>query len=385
MQRLGILPRTDWQDTAKRYGFQFHTMDGQTYWDESAYYAFSLEEIERDLEAPTEELHAMAMDLVGDVVASESMMTRLAIPKPFWDWIASSWRDRQPHVYGRMDLAYNGSGPAKLYELNYDTPTALYEASFFQWVWLEEQKSRGGLPVGADQFNSIQEKLVLAFGTIAKQLLQPMYFAAMRDSLEDQGTIAYLHDCATQCGLQASRIAIEDIGLSNTGEFTDLDNRTIRTLFKLYPLEQLIEDEFGKNLPASGLQLIEPPWKIILSKGILPLMWERHPDHPNLLPAFFDDANPLALLPGWVRKPVYSREGANIEMVLPDGQHVSSDGTYANGPTIRQACQPLPQFDGGYPLIGSWVIGDQAAGIGIREDASLITQNTSRFVPHVIL
>ena len=92
MQRLGILPRTDWQDTAKRYGFQFHTMDGRTYWDESAYYAFSLEEIERDLEAPTEELHAMAMDLVGEVVASESLMTRLAIPKPFWDWIASSWR-----------------------------------------------------------------------------------------------------------------------------------------------------------------------------------------------------------------------------------------------------------------------------------------------------
>ena len=93
----------------------------------------------------------------------------------------------------------------------------------------------------------------------------------------------------------------------------------------------------------------------------------------------------MALLPGLVRKPLYSREGANIEMVLPDGQRVSSGGTYANGPTIRQACQPLPLFDAGYPLIGSWVIGDQAAGIGIREDASLITQNTSRFVPHVIL
>jgi glutathionylspermidine synthase len=36
-------------------------------------------------------------------------------------------------------------------------------------------------------------------------------------------------------------------------------------------------------------------------------------------------------------------------------------------------------------LIGSWVIGDLPAGMGIREDRSLITQDTSRFIPHVIV
>jgi len=45
---------------------------------------------------------------------------------------------------------------------------------------------------------------------------------------------------------------------------------------------------------------------------------------------------------------------------------------------------PLPHFAGGYPLIGSWVIGDRPSGIGIREDATLITRDTARFVPHII-
>ena len=44
--------------------------------------------------------------------------------------------------------------------------------------------------------------------------------------------------------------------------------------------------------------------------------------------------------------------------------------------------QRLPVFDGGYPLIGSWVVGDRACGMGLREDASRITQDLSRFKPH---
>jgi glutathionylspermidine synthase len=42
----------------------------------------------------------------------------------------------------------------------------------------------------------------------------------------------------------------------------------------------------------------------------------------------------------------------------------------------------MPSFDGNYPVIGSWVIASQPAGIGIREDSTAITRDTSRFVPH---
>jgi len=385
VKRIAIDPRPDWQATAERYGFRFHSVHGEPYWDESAYYAFSLSQIERDIEAPTRELHQMAMSLVEEIVASEELLTKLAIPRHYWNWIAESWRHRQPHLYGRMDLVYDGVGPAKLYELNYDTPTSIYEAAFFQWIWLEEQQRRGVLDAALDQYNQLQELLILGFATIGKYLRRPFYFAAVRGSLEDQGTIEYLRDCAVQAGVHGELIAIEDIGLSRRGSFTDLHDKVIGSLFKLYPLEHLFTDDYGPHLPRSGLQLIEPPWKAVLSnKGIMPLLWQRYRGHPNLLPAYFDEQPGDALPAGWVRKPLFSREGANVHIALPSGEHVRSPGRYTQCPVIRQAFHPLPRFAGGYPLIGSWVVGDTPAGMGMREDATLITRDTSRFVPHVI-
>lgn len=383
MQRIAITERADWRAQAAAYGFGFHTIDAAPYWDEAAYYAFTLREIERAIEAPTQTLHQMALDLVDRIVGDERRLRQLAIPEAYWDWIAHSWKTRTPHLYGRMDLAYDGIGAAKLYELNYDTPTSLYEAAFFQWQWLEDRIADGTLPRDADQFNAIQERLVERFAALAPRITQPFHFSAVRDSIEDQGTIAYLRDCALQAGIRCGTLAIEDIGISVDGRFTDLDDRAIGCLFKLYPLEDLFAEAFGHYLPRSGLQLIEPPWKAILSnKGILPLLWEAHPGHPNLLPARFDDGSPLP--PGWVRKPLHSREGANVTLRLTDGHEVATPGPYA-GPCIIQACHPLTAFAGQYPLVGSWVVGDAACGMGLREDRTLVTQDSARFVPHAII
>lgn len=384
MRRVSTQERPGWRKLAEDYGFSFHSLEGQTYWDESAYYAFSMSQIENEIESPTEEIHQMALALVEEVIDSERLLEQLAIPPHYWSWMRDSWRSERLHLYGRIDLAYSGHGPAKLYELNYDTPTSLYESAFFQWLWLEQQIERGALPGHADQFNSLQEQLVSRLAAIGSRIEQPLYFAAAHDHAEDQATIAYLRDCAEQAGLQHAVIAIENIGLSTDGRFTDLGDEVIRSLFKLYPLESMFIEDFGAALPNSGLQLIEPPWKAILSnKGVLPLLWERHRGHPNLLPARFSDG--AALAAGWVRKPFFSREGANISMCTHEGQSLKSDGPYGAGPSVDQAYHPLKAFDGRYPLIGSWVVGDRASGIGVREDTSLITQNTSCFVPHAIV
>ena len=383
MRRVPIVERGDWQAQAAECGFRFHTIDGARYWDERVYYAFSMAQIEQDLEDPSVELHDMAMGLVDEIVASESLMERLAIPAHYRDWIAESWRKREPHLYGRLDFAYDGKSPAKLYELNYETPTSLFEAAFFQWQWLEDQRASGRLPREADQFNSIHEALVERFGELMAALPPPLVFAAVRESEEDQGTIAYLRDCAAQAGLHGAAMALEDIGLSEDGRYTDLDDTVIGSLFKLYPLEDLFADDFGRALPDSGIRLLEPPWKAVLSnKGLLPLLWERHRGHPNLLAAEFDIGGDLPA--GWVRKPLHSREGANIELHLADGARLHSDGPYA-GACIRQAAHPLTAFDGQYPMVGSWIVGDTACGIGIREDDSPITRDSARFVPHAIV
>jgi glutathionylspermidine synthase len=52
---------------------------------------------------------------------------------------------------------------------------------------------------------------------------------------------------------------------------------------------------------------------------------------------------------------------------------------------VRQAIAPLPQFDGNYVVLGSWVAAGVPCGLSVREDASPITKNTSRFLPHAII
>lgn len=381
MKRISSTPRPGWKAFAESVGFEFHTFDGEPYWDESAYYQFTLEQIERDLEAPTEELHQMALDLISDIVRDEQQLSRLAIPSQFWDAARDSWHSGQPHLYGRMDFSYDGSTPAKLLELNYDTPTSLFETGFFQWVWLEDQLMRGGVPQGADQFNSLQDKLQQAFSQL--NLPQPFYFASVTQSIEDKGTVDYLMDIALQAGLDCRYIQLEQLG-DIDGQLVDLDGFPIRGLFKLYPWEFMLQEEFSGTILSSQTQFIEPLWKCLLSnKGILPLLWQKYQGHPNLLPAFFDDGKPLQ--PGWVRKPLFSREGANVELLDHQGRSLKQDGPYHDSGYIRQALAPLPEFAGNYTLIGSWVVGDSAAGICIREDSSLITKDSSRFLPHIIV
>ncbi|UVL24010.1 glutathionylspermidine synthase family protein [Pseudomonas donghuensis] len=384
MKRVSIAPRPDWRATAEHFGFNFHTFGDEPYWDESAYYQFSLRQIEEHLEEPTHALHELCMALVAEVVDSEELLERLAIPAQYFDLIRRSWRDGHPHFYGRMDLCYDGKGPAKLLEANYDTPTSLYEASFFQYLWLEQQMQRGALPVDADQFNSLEEKLTQVMS--ANSFATPFYFASVKDSIEDRGTVEYLRDIALGAGLDARLVDMEDIGLSRGGRFVDDVGAPIPSLFKLYPWEDIFHDPYGPAIANSGTLFVEPPWKAILSnKGMLALLWERHQGHPNLLPAFIEQTPGASLGKGWVRKPFFSREGANIQIHTGSGQHVIEDGPYGGGPSILQQFQALPRFGDSYTVIGSWVVGDLPAGIGIREDNSLITKDSSRFLPHAII
>jgi glutathionylspermidine synthase len=385
MQRIASEERSDWRARAEEIGFNFHTIDGERYWDERAYYVFTLKEIESDLEAPTAELEKMCRELVARVVADEQLMRRLAIPVPFWNWIARSWKQSEPSLYGRFDLRYGGNGPAKLLEYNADTPTAVLETGVFQWMWLEQAIERKVLPADADQFNSLHERLIQGWKEIGQS--RPLHLTAMMDNPEDAGNVAYLEDCAHQAGLTTTVLPIEDIGKNMAGQFIDDDNRLIELLFKLYPWEWMMREGFGASLPGSTTQFIEPPWKAVLSnKGILPLLWEMFPNHPNLLPAYFDD-DPVSATLGasYARKPLYSREGANIEL-LTDGRSLDKDdGPYGAEGFVRQAIAPLPRFDGNYAVLGSWFAAGAPCGLSVREDVSAITKNTSRFLPHAIV
>ncbi|SFL28693.1 glutathionylspermidine synthase family protein [Methylorubrum salsuginis] len=384
MRRVPIGERPDWRERAKAAGFTFHTFDGAPYWDESHAYAFTLREIEEDIEGPAGELHALCRAFAAQAVEDERILTSLRIPETAWDAVRDSWRRGDPGLYGRLDFSYGGAGPAKLLEYNADTPTALYETAVFQWLWLEESLQDRRLKPGSDQFNAVHERLIERLRSIASTGLTG--FAAEAEAPEDLGTAAYLQDCAVQAGCATLLLDLSQIGLRPDGAFCGPDGQPLATLFKLYPWEWAFADPFGAAVAASPTRFLEPPWKMVLSnKGLLAHLWAREPGHPNLLPCFFeDDPACRALGDSYVRKPLLSREGANVE-ILSDGLRVAGEtGPYGAEGFVRQALAALPDFDGRRPLVGAWMVGDEASGLCIRESAGPITGNDALFVPHWI-
>ena len=387
MHRIPVTERPDLMRAAAEHDLEYTPGAGITGWDESVRYQFNTRQIEDDLGGPLEEIEDLCFQVVDRAVSDETVMRRLGIAEPFWDYIAASWRNNERNLYGRMDISYDGKGPAKLLEYNADTPTALYETAVFQWEWLEQATELGLIPQGCDQFNEVHECIVQAFPQMGIEALA--HFACNHDIEDDKGTLDYLEECAREAGLETCSLAMEDIGLDDQGRFTDVENRVITTLIKLYPWEWIMDEAFGRHLPTSGVRFIEPPWKAILSnKGMLALLWEMFEGHPNLLPSFFENDTAAAALAdtgSYVRKPLLSRQGANIEIVDAGKTIFHSDGPYGEDAHILQGFHPLPDFDGRYPLVGCWLVASKAVGLCIREDSTLVTGKNASIIPHVIL
>ena len=353
-------------------GLTYHTVGTQTYWDESAYWEFTTAEIDQ-IEAATAELQEMCL-AAGDFILKHDRLTSMGIPEAAKERIRETWRAEPPALYGRMDLAYNGY-ELKLLEYNADTPTALVESAVAQWYWLK------AVFPGADQFNSIHEHLVAKWRQLAGSVRQPVHFAC-EDCEEDWMTITYLRDTAQQAGLQTVALGMAEIGWDgNTRRFVDEQGSAIEAIFKLYPWEALVSDRFGSYaLETMGtVQWIEPIWKMLWSnKALLAVLWELYPNHPNLVPAYLDGPRDLTR---YVKKPRMSREGANITYV--GDTRIETGGDYGDEGFVYQALAPVPMFDGNYAVIGSWVVDGVACGMGVRESDGPITDNLSRFVPHL--
>lgn len=373
MQRFNITPRPDWRAKVESVGLAYHTIEGETYWDESLCYHFTLPEIE-ELERAGNECQRLYIEATERAIREERFQD-LRIPQPFVDLLVQSWERDDPTMYGRFDFSYSGegSGPPKLMEYNADTPTSLLESSVVQWYWMKDV-----LP-DADQFNSIHERLLAFWKKPA--LPHFIHFSCLPDSAEDLGNTEYIRDVATQAGHGTDFLYMEDIGLTERSHrFVGLANEPIEALFKLYPWEHMLSDEFAPHIASNQTLFIEPPWKLFWSnKAMLCLLWEYFPDHPNLLPAFFDDR----LRGDRVRKPIFSREGSNVE--IRRGNTITRQpGLYGTEGWIYQSYHALPAFGPGgeyRAVCGVWNVEGEACGLGIREDGDITTDH-ARYIPH---
>ncbi|WP_089841484.1 glutathionylspermidine synthase family protein [Granulicella pectinivorans] len=430
MKRITLSPRPDWQSKVEAVGLTYHSPESMPhpYWDESAAYEFTSGEIDT-LEAAGNTMQEMCLAAAQHVIDNKRY-TELDIPAAAIPVIERAWEQEPPAIYGRFDFSWAGekSGQApKLLEYNADTPTSLLEAAVVQWDWLKEQTPHlhhsaflGGDP---DQFNSIHEKLIAKWKDLIPYLQQPLYFAGV-DEPEDQLTLVYLRDTAEQAGLKTLQMFMEEIGWNEDAKaFLDPAEDQMFSIFKLYPWEAMVREEFGVHALDTYPQMrwIEPIWKMLLSnKGILPILWELYPNHELLLPAFFEPEATGPVTSEWtqvndggfgrghnsapipsslsklasgpfgmrdyVSKPLLSREGANIKIVRNGSTVMETDGMY-DGPRIVQALAPDAVFQAAdnqmrYPVLGVWMVDQECCGMGIRESRTPVTDNLSSFIPH---
>jgi glutathionylspermidine synthase len=376
MKRIDILPRPNWEQKVEGQGFIFYK--DNSYYSETAAYEFTGGEIAL-IEKASGEIQAMCLEVVDHVIKNE-LWDDFFIPAEYRELVKWSWEKRQPSFYGRLDLALN-KGELKLLEYNADTPTLLLESGVIQWFWLQDFNK------DLDQYNNIHESLVAHIKSCLPNLLPGKLYFSGPDNAEDFMTVKYLQDAAAQSGAETAFVFIDDISLDENDRFTDAAGDPISNIFKLYPYEWLFNEPFGKYLVTNkdNCLWIEPAYKLILScKTMLRYLYELFPDSPYILPCIQVKSGETCPFPQYAKKPVYSREGANVSLVL-DGEAIEeTGGEYGEEGYIYQAYTELPEFSGMHPIIGSWIIGGKPAGLGIRESPGRITNNSCSFCPHYI-
>ncbi|QBQ42101.1 glutathionylspermidine synthase family protein [Sphingobacterium psychroaquaticum] len=368
----------NWQNRLEEIGFGYHTLGGVPFWVDDRYYEITSREADLIYKA-TAELWDMCLQAVEYVIKNKQYAS-FHIPAYMYHHIENSWENDDPSIYGRFDFAYDVErGELKMLEFNADTPTSLFETGIVQWYWKKHYFSEG-----TDQFNSIHEQLIASWTQLKPYLKgEILHFACVKESLEDLTNLEYLRDTAIQAGLATKLIYVDDIGW-NGHSFVDMEGEPIQSVFKLYPWEWMVREDFGVHIVNDALraQWIEPSWKMLLSnKAILPILWELFPNHPHLLAAYFEEPD---FLKHFVKKPILSREGANVEMYYDKQMIYATEGEYGEEGYIYQELATLHREDSGFSIIGSWLIGQEPCGISFRESDMPITTDKSRFIPHII-
>ncbi len=368
MKRKTLPVRKNYEEKIEELGFFYHP----SYWGEGRYYEFSMKEVSA-LEEATKELYEMACHAV-EYILSNHLCDAMLVPKAVQSYLYESWEKDELSVYGRFDFYFDGK-EIKLYEFNADTPTSLLESSIIQWNWKEECFPDN------DQYNSIHEGLVQSWKDIQERnAIERLFMACSRENEEDLWNLRYMAYTAIEAGLDVAEIDIDQLYYRN-GRLQLDGGETVRNCFKLYPWEWM----FNESPEACGAPLhwYEPMWKALMSnKLILYYMYLLYPNSRYLLPTWNFLPSSVAR---YCRKPILGREGSNVRLQISPSDIEETQGDYGEEGYVYQDLKLLPSFEGHHPIVGSWVIGGEPAGIGIRETDGWITGNSSLFVPHILV
>jgi len=382
------------KQTYEDIGLSWHTdSDGSSYID-SEIVVVSQDEADAYYEA-VNTLYDMYIQ-GAEYVIENNLFHEIGIPFNLVDIIKQSWEnDVHWHLYGRFDLAGGLDGkPIKLIEFNADTPTGLYERAIIQWAILKSNGMDEEL-----QFNTIAQaitnnfkRLLVLDGDI--QEFQKYYdgwrilFSSISGNDEEEATVRFLQECAIEAGWNTKFEFLDNVGFDSDGGVFDENEESFEYWFKLFPWEDIALSEgelptILTNIVQNQLSIILNPAYTLLfqSKGMLKILYDLFPDSPYLL---HTDTKPLKDKK-YVQKRVFGREGANITIYDENSNIIESeDGEYAEYNSIYQEFVEFNKDDSDSIYQAGVFFAYEGCGLGFRKSNSLIINNSSKFVGHVI-
>ena len=354
------------------------------------------------------EIYAKVINILQQ--ADEEVLDMLGIPPEAWRTIRVPVFNHIVTTLGRFDFAQTKQG-LKMLEFNSDTPTSVVEAFYVNaraCAYYNSQNPNAGMEAHITQ----------AFQDIVKRYIELGYssetivFSSLGWHEEDRGTTEYL---LHQSGLNAKFVPLEELRVyedrlcysNQEGQYTPID-----IWYRLHALEKLAEEKDEVDQYPTGahvldlvsrkkLALINPPSAFLAqSKAVQALIWNLHEEgeffepeeheviEKYMLPTYLEnrflDKRPH------VSKPLFGREGGAVRLFSKSGDLIAQDNeeNYWEQPMVYQEMVDLEDIEietlsglyTGKALWGSFLIGGQASGIGLRV-GELITGNLSYFLP----
>jgi glutathionylspermidine synthase len=161
-----------------------------------------------------------------------------------FNFIASKF-DCTAHL-ARMDFVKDMDNEFRLIEINADTPCAIPETFYGNFVYTRDEETK----------QCINKKLAITFAALSTSVDDFFVFAANEEYQEDWYNAKYLYDNFKRYSprINSALASLKDLEVFDDGVY--LSGKKIDFLYRLHPVEMLMEDVFEDGYPV-GKKLIE--------------------------------------------------------------------------------------------------------------------------------
>lgn len=353
LTQVGIVARDSsaWQNACEARGFDYHSIDG-AYWVDDTFYALSALEWNA-LQLACRRWQTMFEEATDALMRAEGeKLSAIGIPDHWHDAVRASWLAREPSMGWRWDCLWDGKN-WRLLECNCSTWSGLLESVLPQQDWAEH--------AGLYSPNTLQAdgEAWLAHWTKGAPLVA---YALSTLRVE----VATAQEVARWGAPGQARV----VPLETLWRSAGVDGQSWG--MKVAPWHWwLLQDPSKAPLPMGHTHWTMPLWTTLWhSKAFLAWVWSQFPNEETLIEAH---AFPWLDSNAMVRKPWWGAEGHGVERTA-----VAMPGM------IYQQFVDAP-VDGKYPTVGAWCMNDRLSALYMRECSAWKLDEWSRMLPYAVI